>query len=115
MLAKVPGYESGLEGMPAFYPYTWYYGSLAMYQMGGRYWATWREECLSDLVKHQRTDGCEFGSWRMPSSQYLSGMEGGGGTVYATVMAILSLESFYRYQPYLSRSGTLSADSKGDK
>ena len=25
----------------AWYHYYWYYGTLAMYQMGGRYWRAW--------------------------------------------------------------------------
>ena len=102
-MAQVPGYSTGLKAGFNFYPYTWYYGSFAMYQMGGRYWTRWREGCLADLVRHQRAAGCQDGSWEIPSGQFLKGMNGGGGTAYCTPMAILALESFYRYQPYLAR------------
>jgi len=57
VMSQVPGYNRGLEGEFAFYPYTWYYGSLAMYQMGGRYWSRWRDRCLTDVIKHQRLAG----------------------------------------------------------
>ena len=67
----------------------------------GAPWKRWRTECLGDLVKHQLRDGCQVGSWQMPSWHYFT--PGGGGTVYCTAMAILALESFYRYQPYLAR------------
>ena len=99
--SQIPGYNKGLDGDYAFYPYTWYYGSLAMYQMGGRYWARWRDECIKDLLPNQKLSGCELGSWRMPKKQFFGGLT--GGTVYATCMAILTLETFYRYQPYLAR------------
>jgi len=101
VLSQIPGYTTGLEKEFAFYPYTWYYGSLAMYQMGGRYWQRWRETCITDILKHQELAGCAHGSWKMPPGQFVAGLT--GGTVYCTCMAILTLETFYRYQPYLAR------------
>jgi hypothetical protein len=101
VISQIPGYGTGLEGEFAFYPYTWYYGSLAMYQMGGRYWSRWREKCIRDVIKHQHRAGCKHGSWEMPRGQLVAGLT--GGSVYCTAMAILTLESFYRYQPYLAR------------
>jgi hypothetical protein len=100
--SQIPGYNKGLDGDYAFYPYTWYYGSLAMYQMGGRYWTRWRDQCIKDLLPNQKKSGCEFGSWPMPKKQFFGGLT--GGTVYSTCMAILTLETFYRYQPYLARA-----------
>ena len=97
VLTQIPGYDRGLEGAAAFYASTWYYGSLAMYQMGGRYWTRWRDECIKGLVANQRRDGCQLGSWRV------SGKAFNVGTVYYTAMATLTLETFYRYQPYLAR------------
>jgi HEAT repeat protein len=101
MLSHIPGYDTGLEHEYAFYGYTWYYGSLAMYQMGGRYWQRWREKCIPDLIKNQKVKGCNHGSWEAPRSDLATGLT--GGTVYYTAMAILTLETFYRYQPYLAR------------
>ena len=101
VISQIPGYGTGLEGEFAFYPYTWYYGSLAMYQMGGRYWSRWREKCIRDVIKHQHRSGCRHGCWEMPRGQLVAGLT--GGTVYCTAMACLTLESFYRYQPYLAR------------
>jgi hypothetical protein len=53
-------------------------------------------------LPNQKLAGCELGSWRMPKKQFFGGLT--GGTVYATCMAILTLETFYRYQPYLARA-----------
>ena len=38
----------------------------------------------------------------MPKKQFFGGLT--GGTIYATCMAVLTLETFYRYQPYLARA-----------
>lgn len=105
LLSHIPGYNERLSVTFPSYPYTWYYGSLAMYQMGGRYWTRWREECLKDLLKHQRTTGCTDGAWVTPSNE--TGEWSDGGSVYCTSMAVLALESFYRYLPYLARSSAL--------
>ena len=111
MISQIPGYGTGLEKEYAFYPYTWYYGSLAMYQMGGRYWQRWREKCIVDLIRNQQLSGCQFGSWKMPRrQQFVGGLT--GGTVYCTAMSILTLETFYRYQPYLARFKLRSTEGK---
>lgn len=99
--SMIPGYGDGLEKEVGFYPYTWYYGSMAMYQMGGRYWTKWKDKCIKDLIAHQLLQGCRYGSWEMPRAQFVAGLT--GGTVYCTAMAILTLETFYRHQPYLAR------------
>ncbi|MHC4471357.1 MAG: HEAT repeat domain-containing protein [Planctomycetota bacterium] len=99
---SIPGYGTGLEKEVGFYPYTWYYGSLAMYQMGGRYWSDWRKICVNDIINHQEQKGHLRGSWKMPREQYFSGLT--GGPMYCTAMCILTLETFYRYQPYLTRA-----------
>ena len=101
VVSNIPGYGTGLEKLYAFYPYTWYYGSLAMYQMGGRYWTRWREGCLRAIVDNQHRSGHLKGAWSMPQSQFFGGLT--GGRIYCTVMCILSLESYYRYAPYLAR------------
>lgn len=111
LMDTIPGYEGGLEKEYAFYPYTWYYGSLATYQMGGKYWSKWRKQCIDDLIANQQKEGHREGSWLMPKSQFFAGLT--GGDMYCTTMAILTLETFYRYQPYLARA-PVRADTDGD-
>ncbi|MBI4616253.1 MAG: hypothetical protein HY720_21745, partial [Planctomycetes bacterium] len=72
--------------------YYWYYGTLAMFQLGDDYWKTWNEAMKTAIVGHQRKDGDERGSWD-PIDVW--GNE--GGRVYATALNVLSLEIYYRY------------------
>ncbi|MHC4779176.1 MAG: prenyltransferase/squalene oxidase repeat-containing protein [Planctomycetota bacterium] len=72
--------------------YYWYYGTLAMYQLGRNYWKTWEAGMKDALVPTQRRDGCENGSWD-PVGAWGSA----GGRVYSTAINCLSLEIYYRY------------------
>ena len=76
--------------------YYWYYGALAMFQLGGEYWKTWEPALRDALVATQHTEGCEKGSWDP------AGVWGGaGGRVYATAINTLTLEVYYRYSRIL--------------
>lgn len=74
--------------------YYWYYGTLAMYQFGGRPWQQWNEEMRDTLVSVQRTTGHAAGSWD-PNDTW----GGIGGRVYSTALATLCLEVYYRFLP----------------
>ena len=74
--------------------YYWYYGTLAMFQVGGDYWTTWNDKLKNTLVNNQETQGCKTGSW--PSEDYWS-QKHKAGRIYATTLNILSLEIYYRY------------------
>ena len=77
--------------------YYWYYGTLAMYHAGGDEWDQWNTRLKSTLLQLQHRNGLDAGSW--PAN----GVWGGyGGQVYATAMATLSLEVYYRYLPIYS-------------
>jgi hypothetical protein len=73
--------------------YYWYYGSLAMFQVGGDYWRAWNAGMKSALVETQRRGGDESGSW-----DPLSAWGHSGGRVYATAINVLTLEVYYRHQ-----------------
>lgn len=73
--------------------YYWYYGTLAMYQMGGDYWTTWNNKMKETLLAHQCRGGCQDGSWPMEDRWG----KDGGGRVYTTAINVLSLEIYYRY------------------
>lgn len=77
--------------------YYWYYGSYAMYQMAGRDWDAWQPRMLAAVVKTQRDDGCEKGSWDPQFDPW--GHR--GGRVYATAIMTLCLEVYYRYDRVL--------------
>jgi len=69
--------------------YYWYYGSLSLRQVGGPAWQTWSSTMSRVVPALQLPDG----SWAADTK-----WGGYGGKVYSTAMAVLCLESFYRYQ-----------------
>jgi len=72
--------------------YLWYNCTLGMFQVGGDLWNRWNTVIRDTLVKLQRHDGCERGSWD-PNSKWGRF----GGRIYSTALAILTLEVYYRY------------------
>lgn len=74
--------------------YYWYYGTLAMFQYGGKPWDQWNERVRNTLVASQRKEGHAAGSWdpRSPWGDY-------GGRIYSTVLSTLCLEVYYRFLP----------------
>lgn len=74
--------------------YTIYYMSLAMYNMGGRYWREWVQNFRRPLRRRQVEAGPNAGSW--PTDGFRYGRH--GGRVYTTAMACLALAPF-KYLP----------------
>jgi hypothetical protein len=75
--------------------YYWYYGTLALHQLGGDAWEEWNRHIRTTLVSAQRTDGPYEGSWDTRTRWGTS-----GGRVYTTALAALTLEVYYRYLPF---------------
>ncbi|MBI4881235.1 MAG: terpene cyclase/mutase family protein [Planctomycetes bacterium] len=71
----------------------WMFGAHAMWQMGGADWEMWQKRMFDAVVKTQRQDGCERGSWDPQYDPW--GHE--GGRIYATAMMLLALEAPGRY------------------
>jgi len=88
-------------------PYYWYYGTLAMFQMGGRHWQTWNEALKPVLVNNQcRANGQPLdGSVNDKDGSWDADMGWGpsGGRVYHTAINALSLEIYYRYLPMYTK------------
>jgi hypothetical protein len=72
--------------------YYWYWGTLAMFQLGGPRWERWNTSLKAVAIDHQVKHGCAAGSWD-PKDPW--GDE--GGRVYSTALMTLCLESYYRY------------------
>ncbi len=69
----------------------WYWGSQALYQVGGAAWKTWRAALIDALCESQHQDGtyCGLkGSW-----DPLGPWGADGGRVYATAMLAMCLEA----------------------
>lgn len=74
--------------------YYWYYGTLAMYQNGGRDWQDWNSVVREVLISEQIKTGKDAGSWD-PNDEW--GRY--GGRLYSTALATLTLEVYYRFLP----------------
>ncbi len=72
--------------------YYWYYGTLAMFQVGGDGWKRWNDAVKTAIVDRQRKDGAFRGSWD-PAGPW--GRE--GGRVYSTALMTMCMEVYYRY------------------
>ena len=72
--------------------YYWYYGSYALFQIGGQAWEKWSKQLTKAVVKTQRKDGNFKGSWD-PKGAWGDD----GGRVYSTAILVLTLEAYYRY------------------
>ena len=74
--------------------YYWYYGTLAMYQVGGSHFDRWNEAMKTAIIAHQNTDKTkdEFGSW-----DPVDPWSAEGGRVYSTALNCLCMEVYYRY------------------
>ncbi len=75
--------------------YYWYYATLAMYQHGGPAWTRWNARVRDQLVSRQVRSGHAEGSWdpALCKDPY----DSKGGRIYATALAALTLEVYYRY------------------
>ncbi|MCA9039887.1 MAG: hypothetical protein KDA65_06005, partial [Planctomycetaceae bacterium] len=86
-----------LENLPSrreYNLYYWYYGTLAMYQHGGKDWNTWNNSLRDRIVAEQRRTGEFAGSWE-PRSKWAPY----GGRIYTTALSTLCLEVYYRFLP----------------
>ncbi len=74
--------------------YYWYYGTLAMFQVGGDHWKKWNEAMKKAIVDSQRNDKNDdrWGSWD-PVDPWATD----GGRIYSTSVSVMCLEVYYRY------------------
>jgi hypothetical protein len=72
-------------------PYYWYYGTLALFQVGESPWKQWQVALKSAILDNQRREGPHRGSW-----DPLGPWGADGGRVYMTAILTLCLEVYYR-------------------
>ena len=85
--------------------YAWYYATLATFHAGGPHWERWNQALQTALLPLQRRDGTGLdGSWD-PDPVW----GGHGGRVYATALAAMTLEVYYRYLPMHRQPGRVAA------
>jgi hypothetical protein len=88
-LKALPHWDESAGSIDMYY---WYFGTNAMFQVGGDPWKAWNKAIQPAIVDHQCKDGDQRGSWD-PVGVW--GRE--GGRVYATALMTLCLETYYRY------------------
>ena len=86
---KPPAWDEEGFGCDMYY---WYYGTYAMYQMGGNYWKAWNVAMKEAVIENQQREGDEKGSWDPVGPWGYS-----GGRVYSTALMTLCIEVYYRY------------------
>lgn len=101
--------------------YAWYYLSQAKFHVGGNTWSTWNNKFAPLYIRHQNPDG----SWLSPG---VTGFKEGKDTVerewmgsdidskvYATTLAALTLQVYYRFLPTYKPIETVTEEaSDGD-
>ena len=71
----------------------WYFGTLAMFQVGGDEWSRWAKATGAALLDAQTKDGEEAGSF--PAVDPWSNE---GGLVYSTSLCTMAMTAFARYE-----------------
>jgi len=89
LLKRLPEWDPEGKGTDMYY---WYYGSYAMFQMGGTHWKKWKKAMEKAVLNSQRKDGDYKGSWDPVGPWGYS-----GGRVYSTALLVLCLEVYFRY------------------
>jgi hypothetical protein len=84
-----------------------YYGSQAMYYLGGDQWQAWSRELYPRLIASQVAAGAAIGSWEPPTATDAARPDV-ATRLYVTAMNLLSLETQQR-QPTRS-AATSSAE-----
>ena len=74
--------------------YYWYYGTVAMFQVGGPRWDRWNDALQQAILRGQRRTGHLKGSFD-PGHPW--GVD--GGRVFSTATSALCLEVYYRHLP----------------
>ncbi|MBM3984941.1 MAG: terpene cyclase/mutase family protein [Planctomycetes bacterium] len=82
--------------------YFWYYGTTALFQVGGQRWKDWQAGLSHAVALQQRPAGGDaHGSWDPQHDPW----GGQGGRVYVTALQTLTLEAFNRYRTVLGQHG----------
>jgi hypothetical protein len=73
--------------------YFWYYGTLAMFRVGGADWTRWNEAMKRTLLPAQARDG----SWEPIDPYARYAQDSASDRSYTSALCVLSLEVYYRY------------------
>jgi len=86
----------------------WYFGTLAIFTVGGDAWKRWNDAMKVVIIDQQRRKGEEAGSWD-PMGVWTKR----SGRVAATALMVMCVEVYYRYGRVFGTKGGSSAPSTG--
>jgi len=105
VVRKLPDWNKlDKDGAQQFYH--WYYGTLAMFQMGGTHWDSWNKALKDTLVPNQCKGPLPLGSGpedKDGSWDPKGWVSNYAGRVYSTALGALTLEVYYRYLPMYTK------------
>jgi len=81
--------------------YYWYYGSLALFHIGGDHWEAWNHYLRRNVIPLQSREGETEGSFD-PDPNWIGAA---GGRVASTALGVLTFEVYYRYTPLFRKLG----------
>ena len=90
--------------------YAWYYISQTKFHQGGANWSNWNNQFAPQFIRNQNPDG----SWNSAGLNTPEGSEGRENMhpVYATTLAALTLQVYYRFLPTYQPIETKALDQK---
>ena len=97
---------------PEWPMYAWYYISQTKFHKGGATWTAWNNQFAPQLIRNQNPDG----SWNSAGLVLGEGASGRENMhpVYATTLAALTLQVYYRFLPTYQPIETKTIDQKSD-
>lgn len=97
---------------PEWPMYAWYYISQAKFHQGGAHWTSWNNQFAPQFIRNQNKDG----SWNSAGLNMKKGSTGRENMhpVYATTLAALTLQVYYRFLPTYKPIETEAIDQKSD-
>ena len=103
-----PGLQEGIAYLSKVGPrkndlYYSYYGTQVLRHIGGSDWEKWNNKLRDELIKSQEAKGHVAGSWAASG-----GHADKGGRLYATSLATMILEVYYRHMPLYSEKSSLN-------
>ena len=104
------GADCNWKNPPEWPMYAWYYISQTKFHQGGANWSNWNNQFAPQFIRNQNPDG----SWNSPGLALKEGTSGRENMhpVYATTLAALTLQVYYRFLPTYQPIQTEAIDQK---
>ena len=111
-LGYLGGADCKWENPPEWPMYAWYYIAQTKFHQGGANWTSWNNQFAPQFIRNQNPDG----SWNSAGVGLKAGTTGREDMhpVYATTMAALTLQVYYRFLPTYQPIQAEKIDQKSD-